>query len=328
MVFFYAFEDAGTETKRRNSMKNKTSLAIFLLLISAQIEAQTSLPKVVSGKIERIENFKSKYVTSKNIDIWLPLGYTDTLKYAVLYMHDGQMLFDPDQTWNTQAWDIDNVVTELIEKNKIRDFILVGIWNGGQTRHQDYFPQKPFAQFTQIEKDTINAHLQRAGKVKEDFHANSDAYLKFIVEELKPFLDKKYSVYTNRENTFIAGSSMGGLISLYALCEYPKIFGGAACLSTHWVGTYTLENNPIPDGFLNYLEKNLPSPNDHKIYFDCGDQTLDALYPDIQKKVDRIMAKKGFDTTSWITKYFPGENHSEQAWNKRLHIPLEFLLRK
>jgi len=121
---------------------------------------------------------------------------------------------------------------------------------------------------------------------------------------------------------------MGGLISLYAICEYPKIFGGAACLSTHWVGTFTSENNPIPNEFLKYLNKNLPSPTLHKIYSDCGEQTLDALYPDTQKKVDRIMVQKGYDNNSWFTGYFPGENHSEQAWNKRLNIPLEFLFKK
>ena len=170
--------------------------------------------------------------------------------------------------------------------------------------------------------------MQRAGRTKENFHPKSDNYLKFIIEELKPYIDNKYSVHTNRDNTFIAGSSMGGLISLYAICEFPKIFGGAACLSTHWIGTFILDNNPMPNEFLKYLKKNLPSPNFHKIYFDCGDQTLDSLYPEIQKKVDSIMVKKGYDNNSWITRYFPGENHSEEAWNKRLNIPLEFLFKK
>ncbi|MBK9256881.1 MAG: alpha/beta hydrolase [Saprospiraceae bacterium] len=309
-------------------MNCKQILYITFFIISTQIKAQTSIPNVVSGKINRIENFQSRYITERNVDIWLPEGYTDTIKYAVLYMHDGQMLYDPDQTWNKQAWDIDSVVTDLLKENKIGNFIVVGIWNDEQTRHQDYFPQKPFEQLTQIEKDTISARLQRAGKIKGIFNPKSDKYLKFITEELKPYIDKKYSVYTNRDNTFIAGSSMGGLISLYAICEYPEIFGGAACLSTHWTGSFTLENNPMPNEFLNYLNKNLPSPNLHKIYFDCGDQTLDSLYPKIQKEVDSIMVKKGYDINSWITRYFPGENHSEQAWNKRLNIPLEFLFKK
>lgn len=309
-------------------MNSRLMLLISGLMLSAQIGAQTSLPKVVSGKIERIENFQSKYVTARNVDIWLPEGYTDTAKYAVLYMHDGQMLFDAGQTWNKQAWDIDDVATGLFKANKIKDFIVVGVWNAGQTRHQDYFPQQPFEQLAQMEKDTVIAQLQSAGRAKAIFQPKSDQYLKFLVKELKPYIDKKYAVYTDRANTYIAGSSMGGLISLYAICEYPKIFGGAACLSTHWVGTFTLENNPMPNGFLKYLNKHLPSPNSHKIYFDCGDQTLDALYPDIQKQVDSIMIQKGYGENSWLTRYFPGEDHSEQAWNKRLDIPLVFLFKQ
>ena len=309
-------------------MNRKVGLLITLFILSTQSYAQNLLPHVVSGKVERIENFQSKYITARNIDIWLPEGYSDSTKYAVLYMHDGQMLYDPTQSWNKQAWDVDDVASDLLSKGEVKKFIVVGIWNGGQTRHQDYFPQKPFEQLTSAGKDTVVAQLQRAGRAKEIFKPQSDNYLRFIVNELKPFIDKKYSVYKNRENTFIAGSSMGGLISFYAICEYPKIFGGAACLSTHWVGAFTLENNPMPKEFLKYLTEKLPSPNKHKIYFDCGDQTLDALYPDIQKKVDSIMVVKGYNSNSWLTKYFPGENHSEQAWNKRLNIPLGFLFKK
>lgn len=118
---------------------------------------------------------------------------------------------------------------------------------------------------------------------------------------------------------------MGALVSIYAICEYPAIFGGAACLSTHWVGTLTVEKNPVSNVFIAYLDKNLPSPKNHKIYFDCGDQTLDAMYPPIQKKVDNLMALKGYNTTNWMTRFFPGEDHSEKSWNKRLDIPLAFL---
>ncbi len=198
-------------------MIRKVRLFIILSIFLGQVKAQNSLPQVVRGKIERIEKFQSKYVTSRNIDIWLPEGYSDSTKYAVLYMHDGQMLYDPTQSWNKQAWDIDDVASELLLKKEVNNFIVVGMWNGGQTRHQDYFPQKPFEQLTPTEKDTVIAQLQRAGRTKEVFQPQSDKYLQFIVKELKPFIDRKYSVYTNRENTFIAGSSMGGLISLYAI---------------------------------------------------------------------------------------------------------------
>lgn len=300
---------------------------LISLLLSSKTKAQNELPKVVSGKIERIENFQSKYISERNVDIFLPERYSVKKKYAVLYMHDGQMLFDPDQTWNKQAWNVDDIARELIQENKVKDFIVVGIWNGGKTRHSDYFPQKPFEQLSTEEKDTIGAQLQKFGRTNDDFQPGSENYLNFIIKELKPYIDRNYAVKTGKRNTLIAGSSMGGLISLYAICEYPKIFGGAACLSTHWVGTFTLKNNPLPHSFLLYLEKNLPNPKNHKIYFDCGDQTLDAMYPEIQHKVDDLMLRKGFTKKNWITEYFPGEDHSEKAWSKRFRISLEFLLK-
>jgi predicted alpha/beta superfamily hydrolase len=121
---------------------------------------------------------------------------------------------------------------------------------------------------------------------------------------------------------------MGGLISLYAICEYPEVFGAAACISTHWPGIFAVENNPIPDAFYAYMRKKLPNPKSNRIYFDYGDQTLDALYPPLQKMADSVMVEKGFTSDNWQTKFFPGKNHSEEAWAERLSIPMEFLLKK
>ena len=302
---------------------------IFISVFSSLLKAQTNqVPQVVSGKIDRIENFKSKFISSRNIDIWLPEDYSKSKKYSVLYMQDGQMLFDSKQTWNKQAWNINDVASKLIKQNNIKPFIVVGIWSNANTRHSDYFPQKPFENLTTTEKDTIIAQLKKAARTNDIFKPQSDNYLKFIVDELKPFIDKKYSVYSNRENTCIAGSSMGGLISMYAICEYPEIFGSAVCMSTHWLGTFSKENNPVPNSFLQYLTINLPKPQNHKIYFDCGDKTLDAFYPDIQMKVDLLMKDKKYSESHWMTKYFPGEDHSEKAWNKRVNIPLTYIFEK
>jgi len=307
-------------------MKIKFLFALFSLNFC--VANAQNLPLVVSGSIQRIENFQSIFVGVRNVDIWLPEGYRKTKKYAVLYMHDGQMLFDATTTWNLQSWDADDVATKLMQEGKVRNFIIVGIWNIGKTRHADYFPQKPFESLSPEQKDFISKQLQPVGQANEGFQAASDNYLKFLVTELKPFIDKKYAVFTDRKHTFIAGSSMGGLISMYAICDYPNVFGGAACMSTHWLGIFSMENNPIPDSFIDYLKKNLPDPKNHKIYFNYGDQTLDAMYPPLQKKVDEVMKKKGFTDKNWQTQFFPGKDHSEKSWNERLSIPLEFLLKK
>ena len=113
-----------------------------------------------------------------------------------------------------------------------------------------------------------------------------------------------------------------------SVTTYPEIFGGAACISTHWPGTFSSQNNPIPDAFINYMDTHLPNPKTHTIYFDYGNKTLDALYPDLQKKVDVVMTQKGFTTTNWTTQFFEGKDHSEKSWSERLHIPLQFLLQK
>lgn len=311
------------EKAEHNEIAWSQRLNVPLEFLLPKIQPQ----KPISGKIDLIENFPSKFISERNVEVWLPENYNPKNKYAVLYMHDGQMLFDAGTTWNNQSWDVDDVAARLMQADKVMDFIVVGIWNSAKNRHADYFPQKPFEAMNQEQKDFVNRLLQTNPTTTIGFQPNSDNYLKFLVKELKPFIDKKYSVYKDKEHTFVAGSSMGGLISMYAICEYPNIFGGAACLSTHWPGIFSVENNPVPDAFFSYMKTNLPNPKNHKIYFDYGDQTLDALYPPLQKKADEVIKMNGFTDKNWLTKFFPGENHSEKAWNRRLNIPLEFLLK-
>ncbi len=312
-----------------HSLRTRSLYAfIILFLFSCQQESQLeeSALEVSSGRVERLENFPSELVPPRTIDIWLPEGYSSQNRYSVLYMHDGQMLYDSTTTWNGQEWQVDEVLGELISRDKIDDVIVVGIYNDGADRHAEYFPQKPFESLEESVQDSL-FNLGRSNDqplFASDLRA--DAYLAFLVKELKPYIDENYATYPDASHTFVAGSSMGGLISIYAICEYPQVFGGAACLSTHWVGTFEVENNPIPSTFITYLAENLPEPGQNKIYFDYGTETLDALYEPFQLQVDSVMKMRGYTATNWSTQKFPGENHSEIAWAKRLHIPVSFLL--
>lgn len=305
-------------------------ILISLWLIALTVNAQQELlVKVSDGKVIRFESFKSTFVDARNVDVWLPANYNKNQKYAVLYMHDGQMLFDSAQTWNKQEWGVDETITQLKIEHKIKDCIVVGIWNSGKNRHIDYFPQKPLEALTKAEQDSMYAANRQNGNSVFSGKVQSDNYLKFLVNELKPFIDKNFSTNKTPMATFVAGSSMGGLISIYALCEYPKVFGGAACLSTHWLGIFKADN-PFPKAMQAYLKANLPYAKNHKIYFDYGTETLDAMYKPFQLQVDSIMTGKGYSVhnNDWITQKFEGENHSEVAWRKRLYIPILFLLKK
>lgn len=300
-------------------------LSVFLSL-SATIYTNAQLPVLSTGSIRRIENFQSNYVAARTIDIWLPEGYSAANKYAVLYMQDGQMLFDATHTWTKQEWGVDETAGRLIKEKKIKACIVVGIWNSGSMRHTDYFPRKPLLSLPARQVDSIYKANRSNGAGLFAGEVQSDNYLRFIVTELKPYIDQHFSVYTDAAHTFIAGSSMGGLISMYAICEYPQVFGGAACLSTHWPGVFTTVNNPVPDAFLAYLSAHLPSAESHRLYFDYGTATLDTMYAPYQQRADIIIRSGNYSAKNFMTKVFKGADHSEQAWNNRLEIPLQFLL--
>ncbi|MEY2703332.1 MAG: hypothetical protein RLY43_1971 [Bacteroidota bacterium] len=304
---------------------------ILFLFISVCSFAQEITMKEIKnehflGKIQRVENFPSNYVKPRNVDVWLPENYSPEKKYSVLYMHDGQMLFDATITWNKQEWQVDDVVTKLVAENKIEDVIVVGVWNIPTIRHLDLFPQKAFDLLPKQEKEKM---IEQAKAINLDLtKINSDNYLKFIVKEVKPFVDKQFSTYSDAAHTAVMGSSMGGLISMYAICEYPEIFSKAACLSTHWIGLKDVENNPIPNAFFTYMQKKLPNPDTHKIYFDFGTETLDAFYVKYEDNVNQILAEKGFAEKNAKNLKFEGTDHSENSWQKRIHIPLEFMFGK
>ncbi len=303
-------------------------LCLLLLLIPCPVSVFAQVPHVSAGTIIRIDSFHSKFVTPRNIDIWLPPGYSEAEKYDVLYMHDGQMLFDSAISWNHSEWLVDETFSRLISSNKIRPCIVVGIWNSGLLRHSDYCPQKPIQDFTPAEKDSFYYSIRGAGMRVFSDTVYSDKYLLFLTEELKPYIDNHFSVFTDPAHTIIAGSSMGGLISLYAICEYPAVFGAAACLSTHWPGIFSSTNNPFPEAMMRYLATHVPDPETHRIYFDHGTATLDSLYDAYQPLADRIFTKSGYTKSNRLSLVFPGENHSEKAWAARLAYPLIFLLGK
>jgi pimeloyl-ACP methyl ester carboxylesterase len=224
-------------------------------------------------------------------------------------------------------WEIDEHLDRLIRAKQVRPTIVVGIWNTPK-RLQEYVPAKAFAHLPQAYMDRVRG-LYGGDPL-------SDGYLRFIVKELKPRVDGEFRVKRDRSNTMIMGSSMGALISLYAIDEYPRVFGGAGMLSTHWPlflpanGEKSIsdaEYEAVSSAFERYLAPALPGPATHKLYFDHGTETLDGVYARYQKRVDAVVARRGYVRgRNWISRNFPGQAHNEISWASRVEVPLRFLL--
>lgn len=302
------------ETPKNNETTEANSSINFQELKDIELSA---------GHLYRVKNFPSKHITPRPVDVWLPDNYSEDKSYAVLYMHDGQMLFDAKTTWNKQEWKVDEWASKLMNENLTKDFIVVAVHNISNIRWEDLFPQKAF---NYLDREANHSIKDISGN--KNFELNGDNYLKFIVEELKPIIDLTYSVRTDKENTVVMGSSMGGLMSMYAISEYPDVFGAAACISTHWVGAMPMPQNPYPDAIFKYMEANLPKSGSHKLYFDYGNKTLDAHYPQYAPKVDEVLKYKGYTNLDSKNLFFEGTDHSENSWNLRLDQPLTFLLAK
>jgi len=288
-----------------------------VLAVSVAVGADTPDPVPVggpgvTGQVVRYASMPSAHVAARNVDVWLPPGYGDDpgRRYPVLYMHDGQNLFDPATSYGNIDWAVDEAMTGLIGKGAVREAIVVGVWNTSK-RREEYMPQRAV-------QGTVHFNVPGADDL-EPADIISDRYLAFLVKELKPFIDATYRTLPGRADTYVMGSSMGGLISQYAMSRYPDVFGGAGCVSTHW---------PAGNGIaLDDFAAHLPDPATHKYWFDYGTATLDALYEPYQKRADEILRKAGYvEGQNWITRKFEGAEHSEKAWRLRVDQPLAFLL--
>jgi enterochelin esterase-like enzyme len=288
--------------------------------------AAAPLPRPASGRIERLADFGSRHVAPRHVDVWLPPGYDGTTPHAVLYMHDGQMLYDAAITWNGQAWQADRAVAAGIAAGRLPPAIVVGVWNVPAQRYAEYFPEKALARAPEASR---REYLERASNGR----SQADAYLRFLVEELKPAIDRRFATQPGRGSTAIAGSSMGGLISLYALSEYPRVFGAAAALSAHWVGKPTAwgldaaRDPALPQALLAYLADTLPAAGAHRIHIDRGSDALDSLYAPWLERAAVLLQQRGYGERDARVQVLEGTGHSERDWAARLGDVLAFVMR-
>lgn len=278
------------------------------------------------GRLVEHPAMTSAYVQQRDVTVWLPPGYdASDARYPVLYMHDGQNLFDAARAGYGKEWGVDEHISRLSAGGQIRTPIVVGVSNT-PLRLREYVPADMIRALPQdIRADLLTLY---GGEPL------SDGYLRFLVEELKPFVDRTYRTRRGRDDATIMGSSMGGLISLYALMKHPEVFGAAGCVSTHWplrverLGDDRLEawRETIVRTWGSVIAEGLPDPGTHRLYFDRGDETLDQFYAFFQNRIDTVVTGKGWGPDRFRSLVFPGAEHNEAAWNQRLDAPLTFLL--
>lgn len=241
------------------------------------------------------ENFKIPQLkTTRKIWIYLPENYNNsTKKYPVIYMHDGQNLFDNATSFSGE-WGVDETMNDLA-KNQNTEAIIIGIDNGGDARLDEYSPWQ-------------NNKYKKGGK--------GDLYLDFIVKTLKPYIDKNYRTLSQSQNTAVIGSSMGGLISFYAGIKYPKTFGKVGIFSpAFWFASKDL--NFYLNQNKNHLEKS-------KFYFVAG-QHEDETLPQEIEKIHQNLLKKNVKDNNIKIKIDEDGKHTESYWQREFPLAIEWL---
>ncbi len=255
----------------------------------------------VLGHLEYWKNVPSKYLTdNRHVEIWAPPGYDEesTNRYDVLYMQDGQNLFDPRIANTGVDWGVDEAVVQEMKAGKISPLIVVGVWCTGQ-RVREYSPW--------------------------DLGTN---YARFLIEELMPQVNRKFRTRIGPQHTGVAGSSLGGLISFWLCWKHPEVFGRAGCISTHFPWTGKIPAGDDPPLIQREIAAGATFPRGVRLYFDYGTRGIDATYEPVQNKVNAWLESQGLvEGKNFASRKFPGADHNEAAWRARLPEALGFLFR-
>jgi metallo-beta-lactamase class B len=228
----------------------------------------------------------------RRIWIYLPPGYSASKKkYPVLYMQDGQNLFD-NATSYAGEWGVDEYLDSIAKSGK-KEVIVVGIDNGLTKRMAEYNPWE----------------FENFGK------GEGDKYVDFLIKTLKPFIDKHYRTLKSKPNTFIAGSSMGSLISLYAVLKYPKVFGGAGIFSPAFWTASGIDSTSFADA----------NKVNSRLFFYAGTQEGDTMIPYMQRVEKEIKQRSKSPIKEIIGK---NEHHNEAAWGKYFPDFYEWVIEK
>jgi predicted alpha/beta superfamily hydrolase len=259
---------------------------------------------MIAEQIRMHENFGSQFLSEpRNVLVYLPPGYgaNPEERYPVLYMHDGQNLCNPADAFGGVAWGVDETAQTMILSGEIQPLIIVGIYNAGACRIDEYTPVK-------AERGRAKGHGGQA-----------DRYGRMIIEELKPFVDKNYLTRPEREFTGIGGSSLGGLVSLHLGFKRPDVFSRVAAISpaVWW------SNNQI----IRETAK-LPERLPLRIWLDIGKREGSQIKHQVRALKEMLLAQGWTAGADFAYAEIPNARHEEAAWAARFGEILKFLYPK
>ncbi|HET9399126.1 MAG TPA: alpha/beta hydrolase-fold protein [Sphingomicrobium sp.] len=297
--------------------------------LAATDDPTNMVPKVSEGRVVAWPALDGGPAGKMTVWVWLPPGYDEAKgkKFPVLYMHDGQNLFDKDLTVYNQEWGMDEAIPRMARQGDLRNWIVVGV-QSPTARYRSLFPQKIFP--------LLSAGLQKRvtgieiNEPKGDLAG--DAYLTFMVETVKQRVDREFRTLQGPADTAVMGSSMGGLMAFYAMAEYPEVFGQAAAVSMHipLAGVEKGEDHQkwaaeAADAFRRYLAASKMRPGRNRLYIDHGTASLDEAYAPYSKTLIPMLEASGWKGPSLMFRTYAGAEHNETAWAQRVDIPLAFL---
>lgn len=264
----------------------------------------------VLGRLVYWTDVRSRFLgPARTVEIWLPPGYdsSGSRRYPVLYMSDGQNLFDPRIANTGTDWGVDEAVVRLVRRGVMPPVIVVGVWNSAE-RSREYSP----------------------------WHG-APQYARFLIEELMPRVNREFRTLTGPANTAVMGSSMGGLLSYYLVAYRPEAFGACGCLSTAFLlsEAWAVRNLGVaPAGgavdttayIVRDIEHGFRVPRGTRYWFDYGGLGIDSVFGPSHDVVRAWLLRQGLaEGRDFVVRRYPEATHNEASWRARLDDVLTFL---
>ena len=267
-------------------------------LVEDQVPAEHPMEHTLTGDFRRHPRFRSRFLPSEHtLMVYRPPGYRDdrTRRFPVLYLQDGQNVFDRATSATGEEWSVDETAQRLIEARAIEPIIIVGIYHAGHGRIDEYTP-------------TPDPKKNMGGK--------GDGYARMLVQEIKPFIDRRYRTLRSAANTGLGGSSLGGLLTLYLGLRFPTVFTRLAEMSP-WVWW-------DDRGIVRDVEALTAKPP-LRIWLDAGTNEGEEVTRDSRMLRDALVRKGWVEGQDLTYLEAEGGGHNERSWATRVEGVLRFL---